>query len=115
MAPGVGRRIVDREIDLDKLRTAIGCGSEADDFHQGPPNGAPLGAGVAMKSRLRRSQRLCHRAGRKVEMKLGVELPFVVASRPDWRGRNSSAGLFHDPFVPFGLLADRLQSRGHLK
>jgi len=34
MAPGVGRRIVDREIDLDKLRTAIGCGSEADDFHQ---------------------------------------------------------------------------------
>src|SRR5215472_4826248 len=38
MAPGVGRRIVDREIDLDKLRTAIGCGSEADDFHQGSPN-----------------------------------------------------------------------------
>ena len=48
-------------------------------------------------------------------MKLGVGLPFVVASRPDWRDRNSSAGPFHDPFVPFGLLADRLQSRGHLK
>jgi hypothetical protein len=43
MAPGVGRRVVDREIDLDKLRTAIGCGSEADDFHQGSPN-APRSA-----------------------------------------------------------------------
>src|SRR5262252_7906261 len=53
MAPGVGRGIVDREVDLDKLRTAIGCGSEADNFHQGSPNGAPLGAGVAIRSQVR--------------------------------------------------------------
>src|SRR4051812_12330289 len=37
MAPYVGRRIVDREIDLDKLRAAIGGRSKADDFHQGSP------------------------------------------------------------------------------
>jgi hypothetical protein len=35
MAPGVGRRIVDRDIDLDKLRAAIGCSGKANDFHQG--------------------------------------------------------------------------------
>jgi probable F420-dependent oxidoreductase len=28
-----------------------------------------------------------------------------VASRPDWRDRNTSADLFHDPFVCFGFLA----------
>jgi hypothetical protein len=48
MAPCVVGRIVDREIDLDKLRPAIGCRSEADDFHQHSPNGAPDGAGVAI-------------------------------------------------------------------
>src|SRR5271168_130243 len=28
-----------------------------------------------------------------------------VASRPDWGARNTSADLFHDPFVLFGYLA----------
>lgn len=28
-----------------------------------------------------------------------------VASRPDWGDRNTSADLFHDPFVLFGFLA----------
>ena len=28
-----------------------------------------------------------------------------VASRPDWGDRNTSADLFHDPFVCFGFLA----------
>src|SRR3977135_3463285 len=29
-----------------------------------------------------------------------------VASRPDWGDRNTSADLFHDPFVLFGFLAN---------
>jgi len=32
---------------------------------------------------------------------LGVD----VASRPDWGARNTSADLFHDPFVLFGFLS----------
>ena len=28
-----------------------------------------------------------------------------VASRPDWGARNTSADLFHDPFVLFGFLS----------
>jgi hypothetical protein len=50
MAPRVGRRIVDREIDLDKLRTAIGCGSEANDFLKGKViliSGGARGQGAA--------------------------------------------------------------------
>src|SRR5206468_11023848 len=40
-------------------------------------NGAPLGTRVAIGARVRCSDRLCHREGRKVEMKLGVALPFI--------------------------------------
>src|SRR6202021_4102608 len=29
-----------------------------------------------------------------------------IASRPDWGDRNTSADLFHDPFVLFGFLAN---------
>src|SRR5262249_13375277 len=110
-------------------------------FSSSSPNGAPLGAGVAIRSRGRPSDRLCHLVTRKVEMKLGVALPFIdvavgsdpaairefsqtaeemgyqdlaapdhvlgvnVASRPDWGDRNTSADLFHDPFVLFVFLA----------
>src|SRR5438067_7985550 len=38
IAESVGRCIVDRYIDLDKLRCAIGCRSKANNFHQGSPN-----------------------------------------------------------------------------
>src|SRR5579863_8056020 len=33
---GVGRRIVDREVNLDKSRPVIGCGSKANEFHLWP-------------------------------------------------------------------------------
>src|SRR5262249_58231175 len=105
------------------------------------PNGSQRGAGVAIRSRVRPSDRLCHLVARRVEMKLGVALPFIdvavgsdpvairefaqtaeeigyqdlaapdhvlgvnVASRSDWGDRNTSADLFHDPFVLFGFLA----------
>jgi probable F420-dependent oxidoreductase len=35
-----------------------------------------------------------------------------VASRPDWGDRNTSADLFHDPFVLFGFLAATTQAVG---
>ncbi len=35
-----------------------------------------------------------------------------VASRPDWGNRNTSADLFHDPFVLFGFLSGVTQSVG---
>lgn len=35
-----------------------------------------------------------------------------VASRPDWGNRNTSADLFHDPFVLFGFLAACTKSIG---
>jgi hypothetical protein len=44
-------------------------------------------------------------------MKLGVALPFIVASRPDRRDRNTSPDLHHDPLVAFGLLANRSNPR----
>src|SRR3954452_16872967 len=53
MAPCVGRRIVDRHVDLDKLRAAIGRSSKANDFHKGSPNRAPFGTGVAIRPRAR--------------------------------------------------------------
>src|SRR5205814_80633 len=46
-------------------------------FSSSSPNGAPLGAGVAIRSRVRPSDRLCHLVARKVEMKLGVALLFI--------------------------------------
>jgi predicted methyltransferase len=76
------RPTIDREIDLDKLRAAIRGSGKANDFHQGSPNDAPLGAGVAARPRLQPGQ-LCHREGRKVDMKLGVALRCIdVAATP---------------------------------
>src|SRR6266478_814277 len=49
IAESIGRRIVDRHIDLDKLRSAIGCRSKANDFHQGSPNSAKLGARLPIR------------------------------------------------------------------
>src|SRR2546423_360707 len=40
IAESVGRRVVGRHINLDKLRPAIGRRSKANDFHQGSPNSA---------------------------------------------------------------------------
>ena len=53
IAPCVGRRIVDRQIDLDKLRPAVRCRRKANDFHKASPNIAPFGPGVAIRPRLR--------------------------------------------------------------
>src|SRR4029077_5384434 len=141
MAPGVGRRIVDREVGSRQIANRHRVRQRSGRSSSSSPNGAPLGAGVAIRSRVRPSDRLCHLVARKVEMKLGVALPFIdvavggnpcairefaqtaeeigyqdlaapdhvlgvnVASRPDWGDRNTSADLFHDPFVLFGFLA----------
>ena len=35
-----------------------------------------------------------------------------IASRPDWGSRNTSADLFHDPFVLFGFLANATRNIG---
>src|SRR4051812_18155581 len=78
VAESVGRRIADWDIDLDKLRSAIGRRSKADDSHHDSPNSAPSGAGLAIyQAAVPASGTGCATEGEGVEMKLGVALPVI--------------------------------------
>jgi hypothetical protein len=73
----MGRCVVDREIDLDKLRAAIVGSSKAYDFHL-LLQMAHRCHQVSPGAHLPRADRLCHGAKRKVEMKLGAAMPFAA-------------------------------------